>query len=325
MEPLQRFDRYARRFVGADAPWPDLPPPLTERDLWWRRWAAELAPADLWMSLRQHCPQLLITPHADAHLSETYRRLVLRGRRPTEDDLQRAPCLADPEGLRLSIAAHPSGPVPVLDVADRSDFVLLIQCLAHRCEPVALQPSVHAQAIDGLIHWGLIRDVNRDTRCQVLILHQAPYSSLSAACLPVAMDQARWLEASRRWRLAHELTHLACQRLFGEMRINLYDELIADAVGMVAALGRFDADLFRQGLGLSPAGELLPGGRAQAYVGPLDPADHGLAYQSVLQRAQDLEGLLQRGQVPCDGMALLQCLGRQRLDQPLQALDQRQP
>ena len=94
---------------------------------------------------------------------------------------------------------------------------------------------------------------------------------------------------------------------------------------MVAALGRFDADLFRQGLGLSTAGELLPGGRAQAYVGPLDPADHGLAYQSVLQRAQDLEGLLQRGQVPCDGMALLQCLGRQRLDQPLQALDQRQP
>ena len=320
MKQLQRFEDYARPFVGAASPWPDLPLPPTERELWWQDWISKDPPADLWSALRRHFPQLLIAPRSDAHLSEQYRRLVLRGRRPTDEDLEQAPSLMDPEGLRLSIEQQPCGAVPVLDVVNRDDFDLLLHCLAYRCEPVALPPSVHAQAIDGLIHWGLIREVNRSTRCQLLILHQAPYSSLSASCLPVEMDQQRWLEASRSWRLEHELAHLACQRLLGEMRINLYDELIADAVGMLAALDRFDADLFRQGLGLSTTGQLLPGGRALTYVGPLHPDDHSRAYQSVLARAHELEALLARGLVPTEPLSLLRCLGCQRLDQVLRPM-----
>ena len=320
MEQCQRFEDYARPFVGAASPWPDLPRPPTERELWWQNWIANDPPVDLWLALRQHCPQLLIAPRPDAHLSEQYRRLVLRGRRPTDEDLEQAPSLVDPEGLRLSIAQQPCGAVPVLDVVHRDDFDLLLRCLAYRCEPAAMPLSVHAQAIDGLIHWGLIREVNRSTRCQLLILHRAPYSSLSASCLPVEMDQQRWLEASRSWRLEHELAHVACQRLLGEMRINLYDELIADTFGMLAALDRFDADLFRQGLGLSTAGQLLPGGRALTYVGPLHPDDHERAYQSVLERAQELETLLERGMLPTEPLALLRCLGRQRLDQALRPM-----
>ena len=319
MEQCQRFEDYARPFVGAASPWPDLPRPPTERELWWQNWIANDPPVDLWLELRQHCPQLLIAPRPDAHLSEQYSRLVLRGRRPTDEDIEQAPSLVDPEGLRLSIAQQPCGAVPVLDVVHRDDFDLLLRCLAYRCEPAAMPLSVHAQAIDGLIHWGLIREVNRSTRCQLLILHQAPYSSLSLASLPVPLDQQRWIEASQRWRLEHELTHLACQCLLGEMRINLYDELIADALGMLAALDCFDADLFRQGLGLSEEGVLQPGGRAQAYVGALHPDDRSRAYQSVLARAHELEALLARGLVPREAMPLLRCLGRQRLDQPLRA------
>ena len=319
MEQLQRFEDYVRPFVGAASPWPDLPLPPTERELWWQDWIAKDPPADLWSALRRHFPQLLIAPRSDAYLSEQYRRLVLRGRRPSDEDLEQAPSLIDPEGLRLSISQQPCGAVPVLDVVHRDDFDLLLRCLACRCEPVAMPPSVHAQAIDGLVHWGLIREVSRSTRCQLLILHQAPYSSLSWASLPVPLDQQCWIEASRRWRLEHELAHLACQCLMGEMRINLYDELIADAVGMLAALDRFDADLFRQGLGLSVEGALQPGGRAQAYVVALHPDDHGRAYQSVLARAHELETLLSRGLVPREAMPLLRCLGRQRLDQPLRA------
>ena len=37
------------------------------------------------------------------------------------------------------------------------------------------------------------------------------------------------------------------------MRINLFDELLADAIGMKTALGHFQAELFRQGLGLNLA------------------------------------------------------------------------
>ena len=65
---------------------------------------------------------------------------------------------------------------------------ILTTCFAaslprYRCEPVALPPSVHAQAIDGLIHWGLIREVNRSTCCQLLILSgslQLPFGVMFA-------------------------------------------------------------------------------------------------------------------------------------------------
>ena len=56
--------------------------------------------------------------------------------------------------------------MPMLSFRDHKDFVLAVRCLANRCEAVPVQPTVHAQAISGLIHWGLIRKVERRTRCQ---------------------------------------------------------------------------------------------------------------------------------------------------------------
>ena len=317
MEPLLSFEQYCRPFRGASCPWPKLPLPPSGSERWWRGWAANTAAAELWPQLQRQLPQLLIAPAAGARSSEAYQRLVLRGGEANATDQQQAPQLQDPAGLRLSIAEQASGAVPVLNVRNRSDFELLVRCLAHRCEPVELQPSVHAQAIAGLIHWGLLREVDRSARCQLLILHQAPYSSLPAALVPGQRDEQQWLQSSQRWRLEHELTHIACTRLLGEMRINLYDELLADAAGMLAALGHFEADLFRLGLGLSPTGELQPGGRAQAYVGRLEPKAHGQAYRAVLERAKELEQLLATGQLPHAPMPLLQQLGQQRLNQPL--------
>lgn len=318
MDPLLSFEQYCRPFEGAGKPWPPLPLPPSNTERWWRGWAATTAAADLWPQLQRQLPQLLIAPATGARSSETYQRLVLSGQEANSNDHKQAPQLQDPAGFRLSIAEQASGAVPVLDVRNRSDFELLVRCLAHRCEPVDLQPSVHAQAIAGLIHWGLIREVDRSARAQLLILHQAPYSSLPAALVPGQRDEQQWLQSSHRWRLEHELTHIACTRLLGEMRINLYDELLADAAGMLASLGRFEADLFRLGLGLSPTGELQPGGRAKAYVGRLEPEAHGQAYRAVLQRAAELEQLLTTGQLSQEPMQLLQQLGQQRLDQPLQ-------
>jgi len=54
----------------------------------------------------------------------------------------------------------------MLSFRDHRDFVLAVRCLANRCEAVPVQPTVHAKAISGLIHWGLIRKVERRTPCQ---------------------------------------------------------------------------------------------------------------------------------------------------------------
>jgi hypothetical protein len=103
------------------------------------------------------------------------------------------------------------------------------------------------------------------------------------------------------------------------MRINLYDELIADALGMLASLGTFDAELFQLALGLSADGTPDDQARAHVYVSQLQPNDRGAACQMVLERARELEALLRTGQWPDEAMPLLQRLCRSRLDQALMA------
>ena len=69
-----------------------------------------------------------------ARLSDRYQRLVLRGESPQPKDLEVAPRLQDPKGFSITIANHPCGAKPVLSVSDHDDFVLIMRCLAHRCD-----------------------------------------------------------------------------------------------------------------------------------------------------------------------------------------------
>ena len=312
---MQTLDEYCRRFKDADSLWPELPIPAEPRQLWWERWLADRDPANCWDDLRRHLPQLLLQPGIDIHSSDAYQRLVIRGEPANAEDLKRAPVLRDPSGTTLTMAQHPTGAVPVLTFRNHEDFVLAVRCLAQRCEAVPLQPTVHAQAVSGLIHWGLIRALGVRARCQILLLHRAPYASLSVETIPGEPSLERWLDLSQTWRLEHELTHIACHRLVGEMRINLYDEIVADAMGMTAALGHFDAGLFRRGLGLSSEGIPDRQARAHVYVSTLEPNQHQKVFQLTLERAAELERLLNERHWPAHSMALLRRLVRGQLSQ----------
>ena len=314
---MQTLAEYCRPFKDANAIWPSLPVCADARERWWRQWLNHSRAERPWDALRLLLPQLLLSPGNNVRSGEAYQRLVMRGEPAQAADLEQAPRLHDPAGPSISLAAHPTGAVPVLSFSDHRDFVLAVRCLANRCEAVPVQPTVHAQAISGLIHWGLIREVDRRTRCQILLLHRAPYSSLPADTIPDQPSADRWIELSQIWRLEHELTHIACRRLVGEMRINLYDELVADALGMTAALGRFDADLFRRGLGLSQNAHPNNDARAHVYVSTLEAAHHHQAFQMVLQRSSELETLIAEHQWPMEAMPLLAKLVRGQLNQPL--------
>lgn len=45
---MQTLDEYCRPFKGAEAPWPALPLPAEERELWWRRWLETTPTAEVW-------------------------------------------------------------------------------------------------------------------------------------------------------------------------------------------------------------------------------------------------------------------------------------
>jgi hypothetical protein len=323
----QSLASYCRGFARAGEAWPPLPLADAPEVDWWRQLignAAEgtLVGKPLVRALESALPQLRLPQVKGISTSELYKALVLRGEVATvggvAEGLSHQPPqspLQQPEQLKLWIAPHPCGAMPVLETPNWEDFMWLVRALAHRGEPVAIVNGVHAQAISGLIHWGLIPQFGRQSRTCLIVLHQAHYGSVPASLVPGGLSEADWLEASTTLRLEHELTHLATKRLLGEMRINLLDELIADCMGMVAALGLFSAELFGRCLG-SGNDE----GRWTTYTNELDRTDARQALELVMARAGELEKelmakphLLQSSQA----MRRLQFLSSQRLHQPI--------
>ena len=66
-------------------------------------------------------------------------------------------------------------------------------------------------------------------------------------------------------RRYHELTHVICRRLYPDNIDPVQDELIADAVGLYAAYGRFDPEKEKLFLGIR--GGRYIGGRLGNYTG----------------------------------------------------------
>jgi hypothetical protein len=106
-----------------------------------------------------------------------------------------------------------------------------------------------------------------------------PYSNVSAC--EMGLPEQEWRRTSTTIRLEHECTHYFTLRVFGSMRNNILDELIADYAGITAA-GRYRADWFMRFMGLEL--EAFPayreGGRLQNYRG--EPPLSGGAFR-VLQ------------------------------------------
>ena len=315
---------YCEGFAEAAQPWPALPLAWDPELAWWTNITAEavdgvLTGQQVLELLQTGLPQLYLPQQSGISLSELYKAMVLRGECVDQASIAGAgatPQWRYPEALRFWIAPHPCGAMPVVQTPCWPDFVQLVRALAHRCEPMALADGVHAQAVSGLIHWGLIRAFGRQSRARLIVLHEARYGSVPASDVPGGLTDADWLQASTSLRLEHELTHLATKRLLGEMRLNLLDELIADCMGMVAALGGFNAELFGRCLGIRS-----PSGRWTTYTKGLSQTDARQALDLVMVRANELEQRLdQRPELLLreQRMERLKWLSRQRLDRPIQ-------
>jgi hypothetical protein len=300
---------YLQGYARADDTWPT--PNVDDPRLdWWRAlpWQADRVSA--WALLCTALPQLRLPQRPGISCSDLYRQLVLRGDEASSPELIPSEhILRMPLALRLQVVQHPYVTMPVLTTPDRRDFIWLVRALAHRAEPEPIQSGVHAQAISGLIHWGLIRSLGPHQRASLILLHEAPYGSMSAESLGIGLDQQGWIHASGSLRLEHELTHLTTNQQLGEMRLNLLDELIADAMGQLVALAGFSAEVFERCLQR----------RWRAYVRELEEKEALQALELVQARARELELALSawQGRGLEERALLLPWLCRQRLDQPI--------
>ena len=230
--------------------------------------------------LSRRYPQLLLPIQTGARQTEKYKDAVLGGQIP-----DMAPDFACPKDITLSSYDTPAGRAEILYLGDRGDFVHAYRALGYRCEPAEIPDSVGAAAIRGLINWEKIHahrdaylaaggedwsgEFNRFTSDKknyldsLILLSGGDYSNLSAGS--VGLPASEWKSKSLAIRKYHELTHFVCRALYPDNVDALRDEVIADAVGLVAAFGWYDTQLAARFLGVE-GGAFREGGRLSHYV-----------------------------------------------------------
>ena len=213
-------------------------------------------------------------------------------------------------GCNVAVHQALAGAIPVITAATRDQFVWLVQAFAHKNEPVRVPPSMGACFVSGYVNWDRIRslrDAFRTTQPdgnwspvfqqikadkalyqdRFILLSRDAYSGVPAAALGV--DPDTWPNLSCTLRLEHECTHYFTKRVFGSMRNNVADELIADYAGICAAQGKFQADWLLRFWGLHDAPVYHPGGRLENYRGSLSDGSFHVLQQLVTVAVHHLQ------------------------------------
>ncbi len=170
----------------------------------------------------------------------------------------------------------------VATLGDRRDFELVLRGLmAAKSGPTAPIPQSQGAAMITVFNWPRIRAhlsqfppeeqgaafkrftaVKANYLDMLVVLSRGPYSGVPAAALGLTEDEG--LALSDTIRRYHELTHVICRRLYPEDVDPVRDELVADAVGLYAAFGRFDPGTEKLFLGIKDGRYV--GGRLENYT-----------------------------------------------------------
>lgn len=264
-------------------------------------------------ALRRRLVHLSFPVEAGISQTEAYRAATRRGERPAEGG---GPELVHPEGIELVLHPTVAGRVPLLVAADRRDFVTLVRVFAERNEPAEVPDSMGACIVTGLNNWDRVaayrarfeaehpdageegwlqefreRLVPRKELYQdrFIVLSRGAYSAVPAA--EVGLPEDEWLPLSLAIREEHECTHYFTYRVFGSMRNNLLDEIIADFAGLMGTRGRYDGDLALRFFGLEHHPRYRDGGRLQSYLGqpPLSPPAVAVLRELVVRAVRNIE------------------------------------
>jgi hypothetical protein len=122
-----------------------------------------------------------------------------------------------------------------------------------------------------------------------VILSRGPYSAVEAA--DVGFEPAEWLELSLGIRREHELTHYFTRRVFGAMRNNIFDEILADWAALIRVFGNYRARRALLFLGLEDHPRYRSGGRLETYRGdpPISDAALRITGELTVRAARNLE------------------------------------
>ncbi len=309
---------YNQNLFDLDALGPETRFPLADEPFvaFWEAVAAESRERGAFAVLRQRLPQLAFPIREGISRSEAYRDATLRGvpveTIPEATGLE----LEHPEAVEVVLHTSPAGRIPLLIVRRRPELVALIQALTRKNEPEPVAGAQGALMLSGYNNWSRIRELRRRWEAEApasrqsatwgeefqrlqpqrelyqdrfILLSDGPYSAVPAGDL--GLDEATWRRLSLVIRRDHECAHYLTRRLFGSMRNNLLDELMADYAGLVGATGRFQAAWFLRFLGLEDFPRARAGGRLELYRGrpPLSAGAYRALQRLIREAALNLE------------------------------------
>ena len=178
--------------------------------------------------------------------------------------------LKDKDALRIFLKETLGGPLPVITTGNHEDF--------RRVEAMLNGRDVLADVPITVNAFTLQARADNISGHRVILLGQAPYSNVTAQQL--GLEEELWMERSFRLRLAHECVHYETLRLFGNMQNHALDEIVADAIGQIAAFGNFSAERQRLFFGLEK-GTGRCTGRLSFYCRGVLPWEREKVYRSV--------------------------------------------
>ena len=260
-------------------------------------------------ALKQHLVQLQFPIETGISQTTQYKEVVIRGKAKGDGPGLR---LYAPEQIRLQVFPDDLiGKVPVLLVPDKRDFKAIICALTKKNEPVEIPSSMGAAFIKGLNNWSRIRELRKMWTAehplsswgqefrqnilpnhklyqdQLIVLSEQPYSNVPAEALHLGTEA--WKSHSVKIRRAHECAHLFTLQQYGKMTNHIFDELIADYVGITSVLGRFDKNWFLHFMGLENGEGYREGGRFQNYLRDLSSGSASILQNIVRKAASSLE------------------------------------
>ena len=277
----------------------------------WEGYAAEAEREGIELCLRRRFVQFSFPIERGISETNAYRMAIRRGIVPGRSA---GPHFRRPDRMRISIHQTGAGRIPLLITSGREDFVACVQALTKCSEPVPIPDSMGACMVAGFNNWDRIARLREQWAATLggfatesawelefqrimarkelyqdrfMILSDGPYSGIPAEFMERSEEQ--WRAESLIVRREHECAHYFTRRVFGSMRNNVMDELIADYMGIVAIEKRFRSDWFLRFMGIEHADGPARNARIHTYCAGLS-APAFLVLQRLLRTAaQNIE------------------------------------
>ena len=287
----------------------------------WETYLKEASRGKVFDVLQNKLVQLNFPIRKGISQSEAYRAVTRRGISPETVTEATGLILEEPEKIQLIIYNSLAGKIPVIIVDNRHDFVSMVRALTRKNEPVTIPSSMGACMIAGYNNWDRIRRIREAWEAEspfnrgeshwqkkfkeiipykelyqdrFMLLSTGYYSAVSPS--EFGLTKEKWKKISLIIRLEHECTHYLTRRLFSAMQNNVYDELLADFMGIVSAIGEYRADWFLRFMGLEEYPHYRSGGRLENYKGtpPLSDETFNILQSLVINAAKNLENFIKK-------------------------------